>query len=292
MSNMKPIYRKSVINEGHGLAPWREKLNEVIFGSETAAGRNFDLVLIVLISLSTLVVIVDSVEDFHDRHAKFLDLLEWLFTLLFSLEYVLRLLCVRHPWLYMRSFYGIVDLLSILPSYIGLVLPGVQYTSVVRILRLLRIFRILKLSVYLNEANLLKTALYNSRKKILVFLYTVLTLVVISGALMYVIEGKAAGYTSIPVSMYWAIVTLTTVGYGDIAPQTPLGQITASFIMIMGYGIIAVPTGIYGAELIKTAGQTNFSNEPCPDCGSIGHDVDANYCKHCGHNLSDLPSHH
>lgn len=289
---MKTHYRKSPINAGHQLAPWREKLNEVIFGSETAAGRNFDLVLIALIMLSTLVVIVDSVEDFHNRHAKFLDMLEWLFTLLFSLEYVLRLVCVRHPWLYMRSFYGIVDLLSILPSYIGLIWPGVQYTSVIRILRLLRIFRILKLSVYLNEANLLKTALYNSRKKILVFLYTVLTLVVICGALMYVIEGKEAGYSSIPVSMYWAIVTLTTVGYGDIAPQTPLGQITASFIMIMGYGIIAVPTGIYGAELIKTANQANLSNEACPDCGSIGHDIDASFCKYCGHDLGDLPSHH
>ncbi|MCQ8103945.1 ion transporter [Methylomonas sp. SURF-2] len=289
---MKTIYKNSAATEGLVLAPWREKLNEVIFGSETAAGRNFDLTLIVLIVLSTLVVIVDSVEEFHDRHALILDSLEWLFTLLFSLEYVLRLLCVRQPWLYMRSFYGLVDFLSILPSYVGLFFPGVQYTSVVRILRLLRIFRILKLSVYLNEANLLKTALFNSSKKIMVFLYTVLTLVVICGALMYVIEGKEAGYSSIPVSMYWAIVTLTTVGYGDIAPQTPLGQITASFIMIMGYGIIAVPTGIYGAELIKTVNEANLSNEACPDCGGIGHDIDANFCKYCGHDLGDLPSHH
>lgn len=289
---MKTIYRKSVINQGQGLAPWREKLNEVIFGSETAAGRNFDLVLIALIMMSTLVVIIDSVESFHAEHADILGILEWVFTLLFSAEYLLRLLCVRHPWLYVRSFYGIVDLLSILPSYISLFLPGAHYTAVVRILRLLRIFRILKLSVYLNEANILKTALYNSRWKIMVFLYTVLTLVVTCGALMYVIEGKEAGFTSIPVSMYWAIVTLTTVGYGDIAPVSALGQITASFIMIMGYGIIAVPTGIYGAELIKTVNQTNLSNEACPDCGSIGHDFDANYCKYCGHNLGDLPSHH
>lgn len=289
---MKTIYGKSIINEGRSLAPWREKLNEVIFGSETAAGRNFDLVLIALIMLSTLVVIVDSVESFHAEHAELLGILEWVFTLLFSVEYSLRLLCVRHPWLYMRSFYGIVDLLSILPSYIGLFLPGVHYTTVVRILRLLRIFRVLKLSVYLNEANMLKTALYNSRWKIMVFLYTVITLVVICGALMYVIEGKEAGFTSIPISMYWAIVTLTTVGYGDIAPISTLGQITASFIMIMGYGIIAVPTGIYGAELIKTVNQANLSNEACPDCGSIGHDIDARYCKYCGHNLSDMPSHH
>lgn len=288
---MKTIYRKSVINEGHRLAPWREKLNEVIFGSETKAGRDFDIILIILIVLSTMSVIIDSVEDFHNQHEETLDILEWTFTLLFSLEYCLRLICVRHPWLYIRSFYGIVDLLSILPSYIGLFLPGVQYTTVVRILRLLRIFRVLKLSVYLNEANLLKTALFNSRWKIMVFLYTVLTLVVICGALMYVIEGKDAGFTSIPRSMYWAIVTLTTVGYGDIAPNTTLGQITASFIMIMGYGIIAVPTGIYGAELIKTAKLANLSNDACPDCGAIGHDIDARFCKFCGHNLSDVPTH-
>lgn len=272
-------------NEGFALSPWREKLNEVIFGSETPAGRNFDVILIVMIFLSALVVMMDSVEEFSKRYSAWLTILEWSFTVLFSLEYVLRLLCVRHPWLYMRSFYGIVDLLSILPSYIGLFFPGAQYTMVVRILRLLRIFRILKLSEYLNEANLLMTALVNSRWKIMVFLYTVLTLVVICGALMYVIEGKEAGFTSIPRGMYWAIVTLTTVGYGDIAPNTPLGQIAASAIMIMGYGIIAVPTGIYGAELFKTVQKANISNDACPDCGAIGHDVDADYCKYCGHHL-------
>ena len=289
---MKTNYRQSVINEGHKLAPWREKLNEVIFGSETPAGRNFDVILIVMIFLSSLAVMLDSVEGFHKRHAEWLDIVEWSFTTLFTVEYFMRLLCVRHPWLYMRSFYGIVDLLSILPSYIGLLFPGAEYTMVVRILRLLRIFRVLKLSVYLNEANMLMTALVNSRWKIMVFLYTVLMLVVICGALMYVIEGKEAGFTSIPRSMYWAIVTLTTVGYGDIAPNTPLGQITASVIMIMGYGIIAVPTGIYGAELIKTTRQSTIRNDACPDCGAIGHDVDANFCKYCGHDLEDLRPHH
>lgn len=279
-------------NTGIALSPWREKLNEVIFGSETAAGRNFDIALIAMIFLSALVVMMDSVEEFRAQHAEWLSFLEWAVTLIFSLEYVLRLLCVRHPWLYMRSFYGIVDLLSILPSYVGLFCPGVEYTMVVRILRLLRIFRVLKLSAYLNEANLLMTALVNSRRKIMVFLYTISTLIVICGALMYVIEGKEAGYTSIPVSMYWAIVTLTTVGYGDIAPITPFGQMLASLMMVMGYGIIAVPTGIYSAELIKSAKKTTISNEACPDCGSIGHDIDANFCKYCGHNLEDLPSHH
>ena len=287
---MKSIYNQSNINQGQVLTPWREKLNEVIFGSETIAGRNFDIALIVLIAFSTLVVILDSVETLHTQHSQLFERLEWAFTLIFSVEYALRLACVRHPWLYIRSFYGIVDLLSILPSYIGLLFPGVQFTRVVRILRLLRIFRVLKLSVYLNEANLLRTALYNSHRKIMVFLYTVLAMVIICGSLMYVIEGKEAGFTSIPRSMYWAIVTLTTVGYGDIAPKTPVGQILASLMMITGYGIIAVPTGIYGAELIKTANQQNVNNDACPDCGSIGHDIDANFCKYCGHDLSDMPS--
>ncbi|MDD2738547.1 MAG: ion transporter [Methylomonas lenta] len=285
---MKTIYRKSDFTEKVGLSPWREKLNEVIFGSETKAGRSFDVILIVLIALSAFVVMVDSVEDFHNHNADLLAALEWTFTILFSVEYLLRLLCVRNPWLYMRSFYGIVDLVSILPNYIGLFLPGTQYTMVVRILRLLRIFRVMKLSVYLSEANMLKTALINSRTKILVFLYAVLTLVVIFGALMYVIEGKDAGFTSIPRSMYWAIVTLTTVGYGDIAPITTLGQITASIIMIMGYGIIAVPTGIYGSELMKTMKKSHISNDACPNCGAIGHDDDAHYCKYCGHNINHL----
>ncbi|WAR43140.1 ion transporter [Methylomonas rapida] len=282
---MKNVYKHSLINEGPSLQTWREKLNEVIFGSETRAGRNFDITLILLILSSVLVVMLDSVEEFHNRYSDELNLLEWSFTLLFSVEYLLRLLCVRHPWLYMRSFYGIVDLLSILPNYIGLICPGTQYTMVVRVLRLLRIFRVLKLSVYLNEATVLMTALVNSRWKIMVFLYAVSMLIVIYGALMYVIEGKDAGFTSIPRSMYWAIVTLTTVGYGDIAPKTGFGQFVASMIMITGYGIIAVPTGIYGVELIKTVKKSNLRNDPCPDCGAIGHDLDADFCKYCGHPL-------
>lgn len=282
---MKSLYNQAS-PDSRPLSAWRENLNHIIFGSESPAGRNFDLLLILLIVLSTLVVILDSVDELHTRFEWALVTLEWLFTGLFSLEYLLRLSCVRHPWLYMRSFYGIVDLLSILPSYIGLFFPGAQYTMVVRILRLLRIFRVLKLSVYLKEANMLMAALVNSRWKIMVFLYTVLTLVVIFGALMYVIEDKEAGFTSIPRSMYWAIVTLTTVGYGDIAPHSTLGQLTASVIMIMGYGIIAVPTGIYGAELIKTYKESTLSNAPCPNCGAIGHDVDAKFCKYCGHHLA------
>ncbi len=272
-------------DDKNGLSGWQAQLNSIIFGSETPAGRAFDLVLILMIVLSTLVVILDSVESLHTRYAFWFSILEWAFTAIFSLEYGLRLSCVRYPVLYIRSFYGIVDLLSILPSYIGLLFPGAQYTMVVRVLRLLRLFRILKLSVYLNEAQLLTTALVNSRRKITVFIYAVLMLVVIFGSLMYVIEGKDAGFTSIPRSMYWAIVTLTTVGYGDIAPVSPLGQMAASLIMIMGYGIIAVPTGIYGAELIKTVKKSSLSNTACQGCGTIDHDVDARYCKHCGQPL-------
>ena len=284
---MKTLYSKSHNDKEPQFSAWREKLNEVIFGSETTAGRRFDVILIFMIVFSSVAVMMDSVEDFHNQHANLLDMLELTFTALFSIEYMLRLSCVRHPGLYARSFYGIVDLLSILPYYIGLFFPGAHYTMVVRILRLLRIFRVLKLSVYLKEANVLKTALINSRWKIMVFLYAVLTLVVIFGTLMYVIEGKDSGFTSIPQGMYWAIVTLTTVGYGDIAPSTTLGQITASIIMIMGYGIIAVPTGIYGSELMKTIKTSNINNEACPSCGSIGHDIDAHYCKYCGKQLFD-----
>lgn len=274
-------------NEGPELAPWRERLNDVIFGSETPVGKRFDMVLIALICLSSVVVMLDSMEDFYKQHEALLDALEWLFTGLFTLEYALRILCVRRPWLYITSFYGLVDLVSIIPSYIGLFYPAAHYAMVVRMLRLLRIFRVLKLSLYLKEADLMMTALVNSKAKILVFLYAVITLVTICGALMYLIEGADSGFTSIPRAIYWAIVTLTTVGYGDIAPKTPLGQITASLMMIIGYGIIAVPTGIYGAELVKTATQRPFRNDACHNCGSIDHDIDAHFCKRCGHRLDD-----
>lgn len=263
-----------------------KRLSEVIFHSETPTGRRFDLGIIVMICLSILVVMLDSIDDVRNRHTELLSILEWFFTLLFSAEYILRIRYAQQPWVYMRSFSGIVDLLSILPSYIALFFPGAQYTAVVRALRLLRIFRILKLSVYSSEAAILVTALTNSRRKIAVFLFTVLMLVMICGALMYVIEGKASGFTSIPRSMYWAIATLTTVGYGDIAPASAFGQFVASVIMIIGYGIIAVPTGIYGVEVVKAMQQANRRNDACVHCGAIGHEKDARYCKYCGHDLS------
>jgi len=274
-------------NDGETLSPWRESLNTVIFGSETPMGKAFDVVLSISIVLSVIVIMLDSVEAIQNRYAQALYIIEWLFTLLFTLEYGLRLISVRRPWLYFRSFFGLVDLISILPSYLILLFPGTQAMLAIRILRLLRVFRILKLSAYMDEAEVMMAALHKSSRKIMVFLYAVFMLVIVFGSLVYVVESREAGFTSIPRSVYWAIVTLTTVGYGDISPQTPLGQLLASAIMIMGYGIIAVPTGIYSAELIRTYTAGKVRNDACPACGQTGHDFDADYCKHCGHALED-----
>lgn len=286
MLDDKPL-KRTRIHEESPTSAWRQTLNRIIFGAETKAAKAFDVVLIIMILLSIVTVMLDSVEVIRNQYRQLLYLSEWFFTLLFTLEYILRLLSVRRPLLYARSFFGFVDLLSILPTYLGLLIPGVGYMLTLRILRLLRIFRVLKLSEYMREANVLLIALNNSFKKIAVFLYTVLTLVVVFGALMYIVEGSEAGFTSIPRSVYWAIVTITTVGYGDISPQTALGQLLASTIMIMGYGIIAVPTGIYSAELMKSQKQNRIDNRPCPDCGATGHDIDAGYCKYCGHRLDE-----
>lgn len=250
-------------------------------------GKAFDVVLSISIVLSVIVIMLDSVEAIQNRYAQALYIIEWLFTLLFTLEYGLRLISVRRPWLYFKSFFGLVDLISILPSYLILLFPGTQAMLAIRILRLLRVFRILKLSAYMDEAEVMMAALHKSSRKIMVFLYAVFMLVIVFGSLVYVVESREAGFTSIPRSVYWAIVTLTTVGYGDISPQTPLGQLLASTIMIMGYGIIAVPTGIYSAELIRTYTAGKVRNDACPACGQTGHDFDADYCKHCGHTLED-----
>ena len=279
--------KKPGYNDGEKLAPWRESLHGIIFGSETRLGKTFDIVLIISIIFSVIAVMLGSVVQIQLKFGEILFYVEWFFTLLFTLEYTLRLISVRSPLRYVRSFFGIVDFLSIIPTYLAFLFPSIKYMLVIRILRLLRIFRILKLSAYMGEAQVLMGALNKSWRKILVFLYTILTLVVIFGALMYVVEGSEAGFTSIPKSVYWAVVTLTTVGYGDIAPQSPLGQVIAAFIMIMGYGIIAVPTGIYSAELIKTYRPERIRNNACPGCGETGHDFDAEYCKYCGHVLED-----
>ncbi len=256
----------------------------MIFEADTPPGKAFDLVLIVSIVLSVLAVVLESVSAIEARHGPALRAIEWSFTLLFTVEYGLRLLCVQRPWRYATSFFGLVDLLAILPTYLSLLLPGTHYLLVIRALRVLRVFRVFKLAQYLSEAQLLKQALVASRRKIAVFLFTVLTLVVIIGSLMYMIEGEAHGFTSIPRGVYWAIVTLTTVGYGDIAPQTSVGQALAAVVMILGYGIIAVPTGIVTAELSRVSPH-EVSTQACPSCAAEGHDVDARYCKYCGGKL-------
>ena len=281
----RPLKNKPRYNEGLTLSPWREALHTIIFGSETRLGKAFDVVLIISIIISITAVMMSSVESFQRQHQQALYYIEWTFTLLFTIEYLLRLICVRKPWLYFRSFFGLVDLLSILPTYLSLFFPGTEYMMIIRVFRLLRVFRVFKLGEYMDEAQVLVSALVTSSRKIMVFLYAVLTLAVVFGSLMYVVEGSEAGFTSIPKSVYWSIVTLTTVGYGDIAPQTPLGQIIAATIMIMGYGIIAVPTGIYSVELVKSYNQKDIRNDACPDCGETGHDMDASFCKYCGYHL-------
>ncbi len=262
-------------------AGWRQRLHIIIFGHDTVAGKAFDVALLALIALSVLVVLLDSVPSIHERHGRALLVAEWVFTILFTIEYALRLAVVRSPVRYARSFYGLVDVLAILPTYLSIVLTGAQELIVIRSLRILRVFRILKLPEYLAEAGLLTQALHASQRKITVFVCTVLTLVLIIGSLMHLIEGPEGGFTSIPISIYWAIVTLTTVGYGDIAPQTPLGRMLASAVMIIGYGIIAVPTGIVTAELVHLR-RDYARGWRCAACGTVGHDDDARFCRVCG----------
>ncbi|MBD3291098.1 ion transporter, partial [candidate division KSB1 bacterium] len=256
----------------------------IIFEADTRAGRWFDILLILFIVLSVFVVMLDSVSLVREKYGSLLYILEWVFTILFSIEYVLRLISVGSPLNYATSFFGVIDLLAIVPTYLSALLPGSQYFLVIRILRVLRIFRVLKLVQYLREARLLIQALNASRRKITVFIFTVLTLVVVLGSLMYVIEGEEHGFTSIPRSIYWSIVTLTTVGYGDISPKTSSGQALAAIIMILGYSIIAVPTGIVSVEMAQLSAKSNMTSA-CPDCYKKGHDHDASYCKYCGSNL-------
>lgn len=267
-------------------APWRRRLHTIIFEADTPAGKAFDVLLLLSIIASVVVVMLDSVESVSARYGTLLAALEWVFTILFTIEYILRLLSVRRPIAYMTSFFGIVDLIAIIPSYLSLVVPDARYLLIVRVLRLMRIFRILKLAEYLNEGQTLSRALLASRRKISVFLLTVVTIVIIVGALMYVVEGEASGFVNIPTGVYWAVVTLTTVGYGDIAPETPLGKALATVVMLIGYGIIAVPTGIVTVELAR-ASAPPVSTQACPNCGAEGHDVDAQHCKYCGSVLHD-----
>jgi voltage-gated potassium channel len=270
--------------EPPGGSSWRARWHEIIFEADTPAGKRFDVALLVLILLSVLAVSLESVGELREAYGRTLRATEWAFTGLFTVEYVMRLMCVRRPLRYMVSFYGIVDLLAILPTYLSVLVPGSQSLLVIRAFRLLRVFRILKLTHFVGEARLLSAAMRASTRKIIVFLAVVMTSVLIAGTLIYVVEGEEHGFTSIPVSVYWAIVTMSTVGYGDIAPETVLGRIIASALMILGYAIIAVPTGIVTVEL-SSAARLSTNTQACPSCGAGGHDNDARYCKYCGSKL-------
>ena len=263
----------------------REKLHTVIYEADTKAGKLFDLILLAAIAGSLLIVMLDTVESVHRTYGGILYALEWFFTLLFTSEYIGRIMAVSQPRKYIFSFYGIVDLVAIIPTYLSVFFPGSQYLMSIRALRFIRIFRVLKLTRYLGEASELRRALSMSKPKIIVFLVVVLSVTVINGTLMYLIEGPENGFTSIPKSIYWAIVTLTTVGYGDISPNTPLGQFIASVIMILGYGIIAIPTGIVTTEIARMQKNTPKNTQSCPSCSREGHSDDAVYCMYCGEKL-------
>ncbi len=268
---------------------WRRQAYSVIFESDTVAGRRFDQVLIFTILLSIAVVMADSVQHMGQRYDALFTACEWVFTVLFSLEYLARLVCVRRPWKYATSFFGVIDLLSVLPTYLALFFPEVYALVDVRVLRLLRVFRIFKLAAYVAEYQSLAMALAASRRKILVFLSAVVMLVLILGTVMYVVEGPGNGFTSIPTSVYWAITTVTTVGFGDITPKTDLGRLIASFMMLMGWGTLAVPTGIVTAEVATQRGRglgelrgLAPGLRVCPDCATRGHRPSALFCYQCG----------
>ncbi|QNJ99221.1 ion transporter [Constantimarinum furrinae] len=271
---------------------WRKKLHDIIYEADTPLGKLFDIVLLVLILLSVFFVTIESVAGLPEKVYDLLYYGEWVITIFFTFEYIARIITVKKPARYIFSFYGIIDFLSTIPLYLSFILVGSNFLLTVRALRLLRVFRILKITRYVGEANKLKKALQDSRPKILVFLFAVLIISVIAGTLMYLVEGEASGFNSIPVSIYWCIVTLTTVGFGDIAPITPLGQLIAAIIMIMGYGIIAVPTGIVSAEYVRSKNieddnYVHVNTQVCRNCGATKHRDDAEFCHRCGNTLHD-----
>ncbi len=267
---------------------FKAKLYEIIFGTDTKAGRLFDLFLIFLIVFSILIVLLESVHSIDVRYGAYFDMAEWIITILFTLEYIVRIWIVSKPRKFIFSFFGVIDFLSCMPAYLELFISGTQGLLVIRALRLLRVFRVLKLNRYLSESSHLTRALKASRFKISIFLYAVIMLVIVIGALMYFVEGAESGFNSIPRSMYWVIVTITTVGYGDITPHTTLGQFLASFIMIIGYAIIAVPTGIVSSEITRmNKEEKKLSAQNCPKCLKGTHTNDAVFCKYCGHPLND-----
>ena len=263
----------------------KNRLYVIIFEADTAAGKLFDVLLFIAIMVSVALTMLNSVTSIRTEYGNLLFLSNAVFTVLFTIEYMLRIYCAPKPAHYARSFFGVVDLLAVLPFYISLMVPSTRFLDVIKVLRMLRIFRVLKMAQYVGEADLLMNALIASRRKIGIFIVAIMSIVVILGSLMYIIEGEANGFTSIPRSVYWAIVTLTTVGYGDISPQTPIGQALAACIMIIGYSIIAVPTGIITAEIGLSVARQKTTRK-CDACGHAVHDADAIYCKQCGAALS------
>ncbi|MCK5834643.1 MAG: ion transporter [Lentisphaeria bacterium] len=258
---------------------WRQRWHEIIFEADTKAGQLFDVLLIINICLSVAVTMLSSVQSINAKYAMVLTGLELFFTIIFTAEYLARIICLKKPKHYIFSGLGIIDLMSIVPTYLEIFITGSKYLSVIRVLRVLRIFRILNMGKYSKQLDLLKKSLVESRRKISVFVMMVSTLVITLGSLMFLVEGPENGFTSIPQSIYWAIVTLTTVGYGDISPQTPVGQIISSLVMLIGYAIIAVPTGMVAVDIYKGL---NTNTQSCPTCGADAHDLDANFCKYCG----------
>ncbi len=261
---------------------WQARLHDIIYESNTIAGKAFDVILLILIVVSIAIVMADSMDRWHRVYGSLFTTLEWIFTFLFTIEYILRLISIKKPLSYVFSFLGTIDMLAIIPSYLSIFFIGAQSLLVFRALRLLRIFRIFKLTHFLSEMKFLGVAIKGSLIKISIFMLVVLTLVIILGSVMYLVEKGENGFSSIPDSIYWAIVTITTVGYGDISPATPTGKFVASIIMLMGYGIIAVPTGIVTTEMALAVRKKEQKNEVCPRCGKEGHDIDAKFCKNCG----------
>jgi len=266
--------------------PFREKLHEVIFEADTRAGKFFDILLLIFILASVICVMLESVDFLRVEYERIFLVLEWSFTIIFTLEYLVRIYTVYRPWQYVTSLYGIIDLLAILPTYLSLMISGTQYLLTIRALRLIRIFRIFKLNRFLREGDIIMRAMKASRAKITVFLTFIMLCVVVIGAVMYLVEGGSNNsFSSIPRSVYWAIVTLTTVGYGDITPQTNIGQFLSAVVMILGYAVLAVPTGIVSAEFMNESSMMRANTQACRFCGREGHDNDANYCKFCGEKL-------
>ncbi len=260
------------------------KLYEIVFEADTPAGKMFDVFLLIAVVLSVIAVMLESIESLSNKYSTFLHIAEWSFTVIFTMEYILRISIVNKKSKYLFSFFGIIDFLTILPSFVGIIIPGSTHSlAVIRSLRLLRVFRIFKLSRYVSESQTLIRALISSKQKIGVFFFFIIMIVILLGTIMYLVENKEGGFTSIPQSIYWAVVTLTTVGYGDIAPVTPFGKLIAGFVMILGYAIIAIPTGIITSEIFQAK---DVTTQVCPNCLKEGHDTDAEFCKFCGDEIN------